>query len=81
MQTDRHAEELKAVVEAIRGQGKKLESLIQKEYHMTIEEAISELEKIKASMIKVIYFLSKGISPVTEKDAHQSNPGKENGNE
>jgi hypothetical protein len=35
-----------------------MEQFVETEYKMTIEQAITELDKIKAGLIKAIYYLS-----------------------
>lgn len=61
IQGSRHTEEVDAVVNALRMQGKTLEGFIESEYQISIAQAIKELERIKAGLIKVIYFLSSNI--------------------
>lgn len=61
IQSNRHTEEVDMVVKAIRLQGEILEKFVESEYKMTVEQAIRELEKIKAGLIKVIYYLSSYI--------------------
>jgi len=61
IQSSRHTEEVDAVVKAIRLQGEILEKFVESEYKMTVEQAIKELERIKAGLVKVIYYLSSYI--------------------
>jgi hypothetical protein len=53
---------LESAITAIEEKGNSMESLIAKEYQINnIADAISELERLKAGLIKVIYKLSENI--------------------
>jgi hypothetical protein len=61
VQSNRHTEEIDLVIKNMRLQGDTLEHFIREEYRLTIDQAIQELEKIKAGLMKVIYYLSSNI--------------------
>ena len=58
VQSNRHRQEIGSAVKAIRSQGQILEQFVETEYNMTVEQAIIELEKVKAGLIKAIFYLS-----------------------
>ena len=58
---DKHTDELNKLIEAIEKEGESMEGFIKDEYKLNIEEAISELGKLKANLIDFIYGLSKRI--------------------
>ena len=58
---ERHKDDLDQLIEAIEKEGKQMEGFIKNEYKLNIEDAISELGKLKASFIDFIYRLSKHI--------------------
>jgi hypothetical protein len=58
VQSARQNEKIGAAVNAIRSQGQLMEQFVETEYKMTIEQAITELERTKAGLIKAIYYLS-----------------------
>lgn len=62
VRSQRYEKELKEVTEEMERQGKWMEGFISDEYKIkSIEEAIEQLERLKAGLIKLIYELSKGI--------------------
>jgi hypothetical protein len=59
---ERHLEELNEVIEGIEEQGREMESFIRDEYKISsIEDAMAELEKVKAGLIKFIYKITENI--------------------
>jgi hypothetical protein len=59
VRSQRHSEELDQVIRIIEKQGKTMEIQIAREYKIkTIDDALSELERASAGMIKVLYWLS-----------------------
>lgn len=61
VKSEKHSIELDTAIRDIKEQAKSMESFIQDEYKLPISEAIKELEKLKGSMIKVIFWFSKHI--------------------
>jgi len=61
VQSNRHTEDIDIIIKNMRLQGETLDHFIRDEYRLTIEQAIQELEKIKAGFMKVIYYLSSNI--------------------
>lgn len=54
------SEELNEVITNVEAQGKEMEKFIKSEYKVdSIEDAMSELEKVQASLIKIIYQITK----------------------
>jgi len=39
-----------------------MDTFVQSQYEMSIDQAISQLVELKASMLNIIYFLSKGLT-------------------
>ncbi|HAG49715.1 MAG: hypothetical protein A2X87_00255 [Deltaproteobacteria bacterium GWC2_42_51] len=62
VRSQRHAEELNEVIKGIEGQGKDMEGFIKDEYKInSIDDAMAELEKLKAGMAKFIYKITESI--------------------
>jgi hypothetical protein len=62
VRTERHADELKNVIVGLESEGRSLERLIRTDYKLnSIEEAMSELERLKADAIKLVLFLSNAL--------------------
>jgi len=62
VRSQRHTEELNEVIEGIKGQGKEMEGFIKDEYKInSIDDAMTELEKLKAGMTKFIYKITESI--------------------
>jgi hypothetical protein len=58
---EKHSNELNEVIINIKKQAEEMESHIKDEYNLPIENAIKELEKVKTSLVKSIYWFSKYI--------------------
>ena len=58
---EKHKQEIVSSIVAIERQGTELEDIINEEYHLTVDQAIKEVEKIKGSMLKVIYYFMSNI--------------------
>lgn len=58
---EKHTEELDRMIGLARTQGRELDALIHTEFDLTVEEAITEIEKIKGSTLKLIYYLASRI--------------------
>jgi len=62
VRSQRHADELNEIIKGIETRGIEFESLIKDEYKInSIEEAMVELEKLEADLIKFIYKITEGI--------------------
>lgn len=62
VRSQRHAEELNEVIKGIEEQGADIESFIKDEYRInSIEDAMAELEKLKAGMAKFLYKITESI--------------------
>lgn len=62
VRSQRHTEELNEIIKGIAGQGKDMEGFIKDEYKInSIDDAMVELEKLKAGMIKFIYKITESI--------------------
>ncbi|PIR69624.1 MAG: hypothetical protein COU47_01835 [Candidatus Niyogibacteria bacterium CG10_big_fil_rev_8_21_14_0_10_46_36] len=62
VKSKRHEEELNEVIRGIEGQGKDMEHFIKDEYRInSIEDAMAELDKLKASLAKFLYKISESI--------------------
>jgi len=62
VRSQRYGEELKGLIGQIEREGKWMEGFIRDEYKVKgVGEAIEQLERLKAGLIKLIYQLSKGI--------------------
>jgi len=60
VRSQRYSEELNEVIKGIEGQGEDMEGFIRDEYKInSIDEAIAELEKLKAGMVKFIYKITE----------------------
>lgn len=64
VQSDRYKEELGNIITTVGSQGELIEKHINDEFRLSISQAILilEVEKIKGSLIKIIYYLGKNIS-------------------
>lgn len=62
IKTERESKDIDDIISKIKEQGDNMESFIQTEYKLTIGDAITELERLKAGMIKIIFYLTKNIS-------------------
>jgi hypothetical protein len=59
----RQSDELSAAIRDIEAEGRTMEAFIQTEFHVrNIDDAISELERLKAGMLQIILWLSKGLN-------------------
>lgn len=56
-QNQRDSNQIIEAINHIKEQGIEMDNYIQDEYKLTIEQSITELEKIKVSSIKIIYYL------------------------
>lgn len=61
VKNDKESKEIDDVVEQIKAQGDTIGTFVESEYKLSIEDAISELGRLKVGMIKIIFYLSKGI--------------------
>ncbi len=62
VRSQRHTEELNELIKGIASQGKDMEGFIKDEYKInSIDDAMVELEKLKADMIKFIYKITESI--------------------
>lgn len=62
VKSEKHTEELNQIIKSIEDEGFAMESFIRSEYKInSIEEAILELEKMKAGLVKFIYKISESI--------------------
>jgi hypothetical protein len=57
----RDSEEIDTAISRIRREGTEMEAFIQQEYRLSVHDAIQELDRLKANMIKIIYYLSQNI--------------------
>ncbi len=58
---ERHDEEISTAIINIKDQGKSLEAFISDEFKISVEQAIDQMEKLKSSLINIIYYLTKNI--------------------
>jgi hypothetical protein len=58
---ERHTEELDQMIVLAKARGGELDKLILSEFDLTVEEALQEVEKIKGSLLKLIYYLASQI--------------------
>jgi len=58
---EKHTEELDGMIEVAKIHGQELDIIIRDEYKLTIDDAIKEVEKIKGSMLKLIYYFTSQI--------------------
>lgn len=58
---ERHNEQIDGVIVAVDSQASKIEKFIKSEYKLTPIQALKEIEKIKGSMLKVIYYFVNNI--------------------
>ncbi len=62
VKSQRHAEELNEAIKGIEAQGTEMEGFIKDEYKInSIEDAMAELDKLKASLAKFIYKITESI--------------------
>jgi hypothetical protein len=62
VRSQRHTEELNEVIKNIEAQGTEIEGFIKDEYKInSIEDAMVELEKLKAGLVKFIYKITESI--------------------
>lgn len=62
VRSQRHSEELNEVIKGIEREGISMESFIRDEYKINnIDDAMAELEKLKAGLIEFIYKISKSV--------------------
>lgn len=59
--SQKESSEIDDVVEKIKEQGNQMGIFIQTEYNLSVDDAVNELEKLKAGFIKVIFYLIKNI--------------------
>ena len=57
----KHSDELGKIIRELNKQGDQMESRINLTYKLSIENAITELERLKGGLIKIIYFLSENL--------------------
>lgn len=62
IKSKKHTDELGKIIHELTVQGLQIESRIQSEYKMSINDAIVELERLKSGLINFIYFLSKNLN-------------------
>jgi ABC-type multidrug transport system fused ATPase/permease subunit len=58
---EKHKEEIESSIIVIKKQGTELGKIIDNEYHLSVDQAIKEIEKIKGSMLKIIYYFMVNI--------------------
>ncbi len=61
VQNEKYNEEINNVITAIEKQGNDLEKFVGEEFNLSLDNAISEIEKIKGAFIKIIYYFTKNI--------------------
>jgi len=62
VRSQRHSEELNEVIKGIEEQGTEMEGFIKDEYRInSIEDALMELQKLKAGMAKFLYKITESI--------------------
>lgn len=61
IKSKKHTDELGKIITELNYQGAQMDLRINSEYKLTVDDAISELEKLKSGLIKFIYFLSKNL--------------------
>lgn len=62
VRSQKHSEELNEVIKEIEGQGVEMEGFIKDEYRInSIEDAMAELQKLKAGMAKFLYKITESI--------------------
>jgi hypothetical protein len=59
IRSKKHTEELDEIITKFKAQASNIESRVQSEFKLSVTEAITELERLKSSLIKVIYYFSK----------------------
>ncbi len=63
VRTQRYSEELDLAIAAVEHQGQLMEQNIAAEFRIaTIDEALAELDKAGASMIRLLYWFSKNMN-------------------
>lgn len=58
---EKHTEELDRISELAKVQGQELDKIIYSNFNLTVDDAIQEIEKIKSSMFKMIYYFTSQI--------------------
>jgi len=58
---EKHKQEIETSIITLEKQGSELEKIINTEFHLSIDQAINEVQKIKGSLLKVIYYLMSNI--------------------
>ncbi len=61
IKSKKHTDELGKIISELNHQGAQMESRINSEYKLTVEDAIAELERLKSGLTKFIYFLSRNL--------------------
>ncbi len=61
VKNERNINEIEEAINKIKKQGDEIDLLINKEYKITIDNAIKELDRLKSDAISFIYYLSKDI--------------------
>lgn len=59
---EKHKTEIDESILALERQGSELEKIVDTEYQMTIQQALDEVEKMKGSMLKIIYYFMSNIN-------------------
>jgi hypothetical protein len=60
VKNQKYIDELSVAIGDIEAEGESMETFIKHEYKMnSVEDALTELEKLKSGMLKLIYFLSQ----------------------
>jgi ABC-type uncharacterized transport system permease subunit len=54
---EKHDNEINITINNIRSHGEMMEKYISTEYKMSIDQAISQIEKLKSSLIGIVYYL------------------------
>jgi hypothetical protein len=62
IKSKKHSDELGNIIDELTLQGQQIESRIQAQYKMSVNDAIIELERLKSELINFIYFLSKNLN-------------------
>jgi hypothetical protein len=58
---DKHNEEINTAIVTVNKQAKDLNTFVQQEFNMTVDDAINIIKNLNGSLIKVIYYFSKDI--------------------
>jgi uncharacterized membrane protein YqjE len=63
VRSQRYSEDLSATIRGLEEDGAAMEGLIRKEYNIAnISLALAELEKVKASMLQILLFLTRNLN-------------------